>query len=157
MVTKILTLPGMVHSMIKTAPSTGPIWQTIANEIFHDFPLSATSHLSATSTLSVFANCLQLFQMSDLENSTQKVVQIFIFFLRHIRKNTDQSKASNMSWHPILGYCISTNEAQPDSLALEAIQDWLFKSLKFFELILKQRGLEAFKIQAPIRPLAKNF
>ena len=124
---KILTLPGIVLAMIKSAPSCESVWKSFATSVFQSFPLDKIGTFSATATLSIFANSLYLFQLSNRTEPefARKVVQLLIRLLRHIQVNTDQSKASNMSWHPILGYCIATNESQPDSIALQNIQSQL--------------------------------
>ena len=67
--------------------------------------------LSAIPTLSVLGNILQmlhLFIQSSDEKHFPRQVSFVIDLLRNIQSNTGHTKASNMSWHPILGYCVSS-------------------------------------------------
>ena len=51
---------------------------------------------------------LHLFIQSSDEKHFPRQVSFVIDLLRNIQSNTGHTKASNMSWHPILGYCVSS-------------------------------------------------
>ena len=51
---------------------------------------------------------LHLFIQSSEEKHFPRQVSFIIDLLRNIQSNTGHTKASNMSWHPILGYCVSS-------------------------------------------------
>ena len=107
----IYTLPGVLNVILAKVTALTPILTQMGADLFAQFPHSKIATLSAIATLSVLGNCLELLQLTlddaDVDCVRGKVT-VIIGLLQRIEMNTGVAKSSNMSWHPVLGYCISS-------------------------------------------------
>merc|ERR1711892_383900 len=109
LVEHIYTLPGVLNVILAKVTALTPILTQLAADLFGAFPHSKIATLSAIATLSVLGNCLELFKLTvDDVDSVRATVTVIIGLLQRIEINTGVAKSSNMSWHPVLGYCISS-------------------------------------------------
>ena len=157
---KILTVPGLVLSITKKSP------ESISHFVDIGLPDPTTnfSHHSGTSVLSIYANSLYILSLGNNDTIDQSTLVVFIRMLEHIQENTDHSKASNMSWHPILGYCVDSNETQPDSEQLALIKDQLacmwkknLVAMFFFDVLNMKRLEHGMTFKEPSRKRAYRF
>ncbi len=151
---KFLTVPGLVLSITKKSP------ESISHFVEIGLPAPTTnfSHHSGTSVLSIYANSLYILSLGNNDTIDQSTLMVFIRMLEHIQENTDHSKASNMSWHPILGYCVDSNETQPDSEQLSLIKDQLacmwkknLVAMFFFDVLNMERLEHGMTFKEPSR------
>ena len=106
----IYTLPGVLNVILAKVTALTPILTQMGTDLFGQFPHSKIASISAIATLSVLGNCLELLQLTvdDDVDSVRVKVTVIIGLLQRIEMNTGVAKSSNMSWHPVLGYCISS-------------------------------------------------